>query len=68
MYVLLQIGESHRKQTSRWGVSIDYQVHGGEPTDRFLPSTLTTDCVEAAVLLLLCMGDCGAIFCHTLVC
>ena len=30
-----------------------YQYTWQEPTDRFLPSTLTTDCLEATVLLLL---------------
>ena len=38
------------QQTLRQGISI----HGRLPTDRCLPSTLTTDRVEAAVLLLLC--------------
>ena len=44
-----------------------YNLYGKEPVDRFLPSTLTTDYVEAA-LLLLRMGDCCLILCHSLVC
>ena len=54
-YLLLQSGESHRSKH-----------HGREPTDRFLSSTLTTDS-EEAVVLLIWMGDCGAISCRSLV-
>ena len=36
------------QQTSRQGISI----RDREPSDRFLPSTLTTVCIEADVLLL----------------